>query len=265
MLLAPLLATLPPPAAIEATTDRAGHRMEALAAADRPGRVTDSVARGRHCTADGALCVELSEAPDSHDWRLELFEAAATEPRRILLPEHGSGTGWYALWPHLVRERDGSVILGVNQQLSTGYAGGGASVSRLLLYRAEPGAAPAELIDLPIGGATTIRACFSQADRRARADACADRYELAGELALDPANESERPRFVLTTTARTYPGHVSRNEDSRDRGPLRREDLVWWNDPLCSYRRTLSFDPAVGRYAPDTPLPGCSDYLDIGA
>jgi hypothetical protein len=259
MLIGLLFATTPMVTA--PVTDRAGHRIEALAQAERPGRVTDSVAHGRHCTADRSWCVELSEAPGTSQWRLDLISGTA-EPRPVMLPE--AEGGWFTVWPHLVRERSGAVILGIEQARSTGYAGGGASVSRLRLYRAEPGAAPTELLDLPIGGTATIRACFSEADRRTRANACADRYEMGGALTLDPANDGERPRLVLTATARTWPGHVTRTEDSRDRGPLRREDLAWWNDPDCSYRRTLSFDPASGHYVPDAPLPACSDYLDIG-
>jgi hypothetical protein len=35
-------------------------------------------------------------------------------------------------------------------------------------------------------------------------------------------------------------------------------------DPLCSYRRSFTFDAAAGRYVPDAPLPDCGDYLVSG-
>jgi hypothetical protein len=55
---------------------------------------------------------------------------------------------------------------------------------------------------------------------------------------------------------------VIRTGDSRARGRLTRRDLVWWRDPACSYARRFAPD-AAGHYAPDAPLPACSDYLDI--
>ena len=261
MLVALLLAATP--VADAAVADRAGHRLEPLAVAESPGGTADSVGHGRACNANETWCIDLSEAPGTGQWRLLLIDVGAHPlPRRVDLP--AAEGGWYTIWPHLVREARGALVFGVEAHRSTGYAGGGASANRLILYRAEFTGPGTELIELPAGGSATIRACFSDADRRARANACADRYEMGSELTLDPANDGERPRFLLTTTARTWPGHVTRDADSRDRGPLRRQDLTWWSDPVCSYRRTLSFDPATGRYVPDAPLPECADYLDTG-
>jgi hypothetical protein len=147
---------------------------------------------------------------------------------------------------------------------STGYSGGGASATRLTLLRFAPGAEGlAPVLETPLGGSAMIRACFGRRDERNRAGACHDQYELVGNLTLDSANAGARPRFLLTTRARTYPGRLDRNADSTAAPPLRRRDLVWAADPACTYTRMFAFDAAAGGYAPDRPLPDCDQYLDF--
>lgn len=218
----------------------------------------------RYCIADRSWCAEIRRDGESGLWSLDIFERASAAPRRLILSgQEGGGVG-FGLGRRLMREAGGAVLIAVERSRSTSFSGGGASASALLLVRAEPGAAPAvEVLDVPERGHATIRACFSRGDERARAGACHDEYELAGGFALDLATRAGRPRFILTASARTYPGRRSRSEDSATAPRLGRSDLVWAPDPACSYRRILAFDPASGRYLPDAPLPDCADYFDF--
>ena len=106
-----------------------------------------------------------------------------------------------------------------------------------------------------------IRACFSEEDMRQRRQACHDEYEFVGTLTLAPDSAGPHPRLLLETRARTYPGEVTRWEDSAERPRLSRGDLVWANHAGCSYRRSFSFDPAAGRYVADSALPDCGQFL----
>ncbi len=249
-----------PQGSVPLVADAAGNRMLAFPAVGPPPRDDEEGPR-RHCAAGRTWCAEL-RSDDSGGWALELVEGAGP-PRRIALsgePESES----FALWPHLVREAGGAVLVGVERTYRTGFSGGGASRTALLLVRAEPGQGPLALVlDLPLRGSAMVRACFAEADERARAGACHDEYALAGTVRLDPETRAGPPRFVLTASARTYPGRRSRLEEAPASQQLRASDLVWANDPACTYRRSLALDPASGRYRPDQPLPACETYLDF--
>ena len=216
------------------------------------------------CAAARDWCAELVR--DGESWLLELSGRAdpnAPERRiRLQPPDREIGDPNFELWPQLVRESGGAVIVGLLAARRTGFSGGGAMATRLILVRVEPGAPQAaEVLTVPVEGSAMIRACFSEADMRLRREACHDEYEFSGALTLAPDDGQGRPSFLLTTRARTYPGEVERWEDSADRPPLRRGDLVWAEHPGCSYRRTFSFDPAEGRYLADAPLPECGQFL----
>jgi hypothetical protein len=140
------------------------------------------------------------------------------------------------------------------------YSGGGASATHVAAFRLTDTGAE-EIAVLPMIGSATIRACFDQDDQTQRAGACADEYSFMGRVRLDDSVTSGPPRIVLETAAGTYPGRVTRGEDSLERPPLTAADLVWVKDDVCSFRRTFSQSPA-GPYAPDADLPACSDYLE---
>jgi hypothetical protein len=254
--LAALIAAAPP------ASNGTGHFNRAFPAV-RPFPAGEETRSARHCTSNRDWCALLSRDSESGPWGIDISQGGRP-PRRLILPGQEAGDARFALRPVLTREAQGAALIGIERTRTTGYAGGGASVTSILLMRAEAGAAPAVVLDLPMRGHASIRACFGARDERARAGACHDEYEMAGEISLDPGAGAGRPRFIMTARARTFPGRRSRFEDSTRAPRLRRSDLVWASDPACTYRRILAFDPAEGRYVPDAALPDCSDYLDIG-
>jgi hypothetical protein len=68
------------------------------------------------------------------------------------------------------------------------------------------------------------------------------------------------PTLRYASAARYSPRGISRGVDSLTRPPLKKADLVWTDDPACTYSRTLRFDPTSGTYRPDVPLPACDQY-----
>lgn len=226
---------VPPPTV--AAADAAGNQLEALVPRN-----------GRLCTAAGAWCV----APTGEFFNMSDGSSVAIE-------DHANDAETQAVWPWAIHRANGHVILGMTFQKSDMYSGGGATMGVLTLYDVAPGAdAATPVATLPDMGTASIRACFDEQDRRARRDACADEYEMAGSINLDASYAGPWPRLVLTTEAWTFPGHVSRTEDSTKAPPLTSADLIWVRDETCSYRRVLTFGSEG--YAPDTPLPECSDY-----
>lgn len=213
------------------------------------------------CTPGADWCAELVR--DGESWLLELVGRAGERRIRFEPPDRGIGDPIFALWPHIVREGDGAVTIGLLASRRTGYSGGGALATRLILVRVEPDAPQAAaVLTVPVEGSSMVRACFSEEDMRLRREACHDDYQFSGTLTLAPDGVGGgHPPFLLATRARTYPGDVTRWEDSAERPPLRRGDLVWAEHPGCSYRRTFAFDPAARRYVADVPLPDCGQFL----
>lgn len=229
---APVLAAVTLPVA-----DDAGNRMEAL---------TQSGARW--CTSDGAWCLE----------------AEGDTPPRVL---RGAGAislpgaeATHAPWNLIVRTGAESALVGVVATDQQMYSGGSASAEQLILFEVRSGAAR-EVARLPLGGRAEIRACFDADDETQRAGACKDEYSFVTRISLGEGGASGAPRLLLETAAGSYPGRVTRSADSLARTPLSESDLVWAADETCSYRRTYARG-ADGAYAPDQPLPACSDYLE---
>jgi len=259
-----LIAATPPPPPFFTYADRAGNRIEALAI------VPDSAEEDRSAIACGrdGRCALLRGDGEGGQWQLHMFDRRpgldAVAARPLAVPNSTDSDERLSLWPHLVREANGALLIGILRTRSTGYSGGGASATRLTLMRLEAGsAALAPILEAPFGGSAMIRACFGARDQRRRAGACHDEYELGGNLTLDAATPAGRPRFLLTARARTYPGRLDRDQDSTTGPALRRRDLVWAADPRCTYTRTFAFDAAAGRYVPDSALPDCAQYLDF--
>ncbi|HST36724.1 MAG TPA: hypothetical protein VLK25_08870 [Allosphingosinicella sp.] len=254
-----MLAAAPPPAA-----DRAGNRIEPLMAQRQvaPSAGAEPLP-ATVCNGARFWCATVRRDGAEGPWTLLVYSAGlGGAPRRLTLPQAAEDETELAVWPFLVREADGALLVGIKWYRRTMYSGGGAGAERLQLLRLAGAAAPVAVLEAPSEGSSMVRACFSQEDMRSRRRACHDEYEFSGTLTLDPATTAGRPHFILTTMARTYPGRLAREEDSAERPPLRRRDLVWWRDPDCSYTRRFAPD-AAGLYAPDAPLPACSDYLDI--
>ena len=95
---------------------------------------------------------------------------------------------------------------------------------------------------------------------RARRGACHDDYRFSSHISLDPANTSGWPVLRYETQAASFPGEVSRSEDSLERGALRAEDLVWRIDERCTITRSFAWHDGAGAYMPNDPLPDCADY-----
>lgn len=228
------------PPALEAValpqSDRAGNQMVAL---EQIGE------GGMYCAGGETWCVLTGD-----EGAVFVTENGGAQ---IELPTHGER------WPNAILSQD-SAIVGVIETETQSYSGGGGSASHLTLYRVANGAAT-EIAKLPYGASIDIRACFSEENTRQRMDACSDQYSFVSRVRLDETVTSGAPKIILETAAGTFPGRVTRGEDSLQRAPLTQADLVWAQDDVCSFRRTFSATTA-GPYVPDAELPACSDYLE---
>lgn len=224
-------ATAPPTAA---ASDATGNRLEAL--------VLDGQ---RACTADGAWCADGAGV---------VTRTADASTRTIPALAEGEER---AVWPFAVIAGE-RVLMGFLDTHYEMYSGGGASFTTLTLYDVT-GESPAAQLSVQIAADIMIRACFSEDDTRARREACHDEYKFAASLNLDKSVAEGAPRFLYVSEAATFPGRVSRTEDSAERGALKASDLVWARDETCSTTRTFAFDDGAG-YQPDAPLPACTDY-----
>lgn len=221
---------------VSAGADQAGNRIEPL------GGDMDE-----RCTFDGAWCVEAGVFRRADGQSLE---APAPDDRAEPAP-----------WGFVVRlaEPGGPVLLGQVWRTSDAYSGGGASQAVLVLYRFADGAALA-VLTLQQAGDALIRACFSEADTRARRGACHDDYRFSSHISLDPANAAGWPVLRYETQAASFPGAVSRSEDAAERGALTAADLVWRIDEGCTITRSFAWNGDAGAYMPSEPLPDCADY-----
>jgi hypothetical protein len=217
-------------------SDGAGNRLEALS------RLGDGAV---YCVGAEDWCVAATSETS--------VSVAQNAGAQIALPARG------VMWPNIIVSQ-GSAIVGVIETETQSYSGGGGSAEHLVLFKVADGSAT-EIARLPYSGSIMIRACFSEEDTAARADACHDQYEFVSRVRLDDTVTSGAPQIVLETAAATYPGRVTRQADSQERQALTQADLVWATDEMCSFRRTYHAT-ASGPYLPDTELPACTDYLE---
>lgn len=258
-----LVALVSAQSAVEA--DQAGNRLEALLE-ENLGKPTD--AEGKRCTADKRICVQVAhkDADSPPLIQIDRAETNSFTYRFALseLPDGAQDTG-ITLWPHVLRLADdnGAILVGVEINVSTGYSGGGGSASELRLFEVGRDGSTfrdREVLSVPIEGSMSIRACFNEQDERSRLGACSDEYQFTAMLGLDPAAKSGYPRLVYQTRATSFPGNVSRDKDSLDGPPLRKQDLVTAVNQQCTYKRVFHFEAHPGAYMPDHPLPDCSNY-----
>ena len=277
-----------------AAQDRGGNVLEELIT-DESGRSAVSVSSdpdadpdadttnvSPQCTADRAWClsIEIDSESAVRDVFLGVYDGRQTIDEREVWRHALANEDFYegprfTLWPRIVRlgnsalsvvaqgeALDSAVLIGVEARTSAGYSGGAASATDLQLLlatRSVEGVKLRRVMNVPVAGWSMIRACFSEDDMAQRAGACHDEYTFEGTLTLDPQGEG-MPRFGYQTRATSFPGPVSRSEDSLKNPPLDESDLVTVVDEACSYRRTFVHDPAAGAYRPDSPLPACEDY-----
>lgn len=254
-----LLAAL---AGLAPATDSAGNWAETLIPVKK---VVEGDPQPMLCNAKKNLCA-IVRAQADHENRadFEIYDKPdASTPIASLGLEGEVEITRYRVWPGIVRLADGTLLVGAEENWFNGYSGGGGSATILRLFRLDrrnADAPMAEVLTTVISAGIMIRACFGERDMKDRRGACHDEYDFETMLALDPQATNGLPRFVKTTVATTYPGDVSRNEDSLAMGRLRKNDLVHKRREDCSYRRVFAFDPKSESYAPDTPEPDCSEF-----
>lgn len=212
------------------------------------------------CTVDRRWCalIETDETQERQVLRLYDGLPGGRAPVASHLIESENSEGFWRPSAILRRAESDDVILGADMELQAMYSGGGGMSSYRTLVRFTPGAAPQEMLTVPMSGSLMIRACFGEEDMKQRAGACHDEYEFNAELKAE--GDAFPPRLTYASTATTFPGPVSRNEDSLAKPPLKPKDLVKAVDAECSVRRVFTFDPATNAYVPDAPLPDCGDY-----
>lgn len=214
--------------------------------------------RREACSLDRRWCARLLRQGDGGAWRL------AVGDRQLLLPHRetdGVAGSEASLWPRIVTSPAGSALIGVVNSRRSVYSGGSASAATLTLVEVPAdGGALRRVAELPLLGGAMIRACFDERDTRRRRAACHDEYAFAGTLELGETRPGRPPDLLLTTNAETSPGRRSRFEENDRR--IRRGEPLTWRDPVCSYRRTFTYDDTSRRYRPDRPLPLCRDYLE---
>lgn len=249
-------------AAAAPIVDNAGNRLESMFPVKtvKPGDPQPML-----CTADKKWCaLALNDAENRTGASFEIFDkqdTASPIASRALIPETDSTS--YTVWPRIVRLADGTVLIGAEEQRFQGYSGGGGSVSTLHLFRVAPGKGEDSLTEIfgtVLSAGVLIRACFGERDMKNRRGACHDEYDFSGKVGLDPMPANGMPRFTVQTLATTYPGDVSRNEDSTVKEKLLKSDLVHKRNETCSYRRIFTYMAEQQGYAPNEELPDCSEF-----
>lgn len=212
------------------------------------------------CTEDGAFCLSIEVTAEGQQSALHLSAkgnalAAQTYDLSAIQPDEYQQVD---IWPYLIRF-DGGVLAGIEVGTSTGYSGGGAQVTQLHLIAFLPGKSPWVPLIVTSRFSAIIRACFSQQDAIDRADVCHDEYDFTGDLSVEGESQGGMPVLRYKTTATSYPGDVSRDEDSLAKPPLKESDLITVEDSECSFERIFRLDD-MAMYVPDAPLPDCSNW-----
>ncbi len=224
----------------------------------------DAAQPERSCIADKSWCLTLVEGEDAPIVRID----GNPQGKTIFLPklpaEGGFDRSFYSLWPaRILSGGDGSYLIGVVHEERTMYSGGGAHASTLTLYQVTPSREPTEVLTVPWDSGSMIRACFSEKDFRDRRGACHDEYGYTATLTPSGVDAVGYPVLDYRAVATSFPGNVSRSEDSLTKGRLRKKDIVRVENDDCTFTRTFSYSVAAGRYEPDSPLPECEDYTGL--
>jgi hypothetical protein len=259
-----------------------------LALAGAPAAAQDTAARlialtaestaeapDRACAKSIALCLTVTGGSSDTPAALQLQTGAGDTARvhSLALPRiTGPDDSAPALWDKMIAlpapadsgTEPGPILIGVISAQSTMYSGGGAQARRLHLLRIDRDyGAPritGEVLDVPLDSNVMIRACFSVADMRQRAGACHDEYRSGATLTLTGAVSDGMPVLGYAMVSESWPGPVSRQEDSLAKRRLRKRDLIWSRDEACSFETTFTFNPTTRRYEASEPGPDCSDY-----
>jgi hypothetical protein len=210
-------------------TDDAGNRMVPLRVVARVTPAQEETLSAMYCNAERDLCLRARRQGESGPWTLEIRDEPsanrAAPDRRIPLPVgEDAGSEVYQIWPRVIHEASGGMLVGVERYRRAGFSGGGASETTLLLLRVTGDGEPAQVLSVRSGYTATIRACFTEQDYRSRG-VCHDEYELAGTLALAPRASGGHPSLTLEVNSRTFPRGARGDSAERPRVPPR--DRVW--------------------------------------
>ncbi len=267
-----------PPADDVAMRDAAGHRQVALE--DVPDGASP-IGENERCVPALRVCFSLT-TPDGTDRRAlnvrDLDRSAgsgAPAVDAVPLSSEAHEDAVVGLWSRAVlppvrtdnEPRSGNgdawVMVGMIATQSAMSSGGFENVSRLWLYRigwagdGKPYAV--QLLSVPWTAHRSTKVCFDAEDEQRRAGACHDELDFESLLVLDPANASALPVFEYRTFAGTYPNDAPLRS-AETTAPLTPADLVRRQDPQCTYRRRVAFNPATARYEFDRPGPACEAY-----
>lgn len=224
------------------------------------------------CTPDRQLCIELVAQTKEAPPILKIRPAAGQDAgAQLELRDLQTDALWdnrrsLSLWPYALRlaATDQGVMVGIREDVSTMYSGGGGSFSTLRLLQIYPkgsGFEMREVLALPLASSLMIRACFSERDYADRRGACHDEYSFSSNIELDRSVTSGFPRLIYRTRATSFPGPVSRSRDSLGKR-LRKKDIATVVDRACTFQRLLTRQPDSGAYMPDKPIPACEEYLE---
>ncbi|MGR2662410.1 hypothetical protein ACUXVY_12530 [Chromobacterium haemolyticum] len=258
----------PAAAARPADVDLAGNSIKTLTLESRP----ESAESEQGCTPDRQLCLELvaqtKDAPPMLKVRPTANQSAGAqlELRDLQTDALWDNRRGLALWPYVVRlaASDQGILVGVSEDVSTMYSGGGGSFSMLHLLQVYPkgaGFEMREVLALPLASSLMIRACFSERDYADRRGACHDEYRFSSNIKLDKDVTAGFPRLIYRTRATSFPGPASRSRDSLGKR-LRKKDIATVVDQACTFQRLLTRRPDSGAYTPDKPIPACEEYLE---
>jgi hypothetical protein len=180
------------------------------------------------------------------------------------LPPLPGEPGLQAIWPNIRLDGDEGVLLGIDRQYTASFGSGRMQATNLVLVRLPPDrSALAIVAEVPVAVSRSVRACADEAQRTARAGACSDEYQYNAHVAAEPV-AGWPARLRVSSSAFTHRGDRFAADDGRPAAALRRDDEILRPDRACSYSRTLTFDPAAGRYAQDRPARDCERYFATG-
>lgn len=229
------------------------------------------------CTADGVWCVarpvaapvDTSGDVDRSANLTVTYKTTGKSAVAATIPlfETDSEFAEAAPWPSIIRLKHASnhdvALVGILRTQRQMYAGGGGSATHLTLYEVstsrEQRSRPVATI--PYGSSIQIRACFDEDDMKRRRDACSDEYTFSSTLTLD-TSAKDTLRLAYKSHAETYPGVVSRDQDSTAAPPLKEEDLQPATNAQCSFERTLTRNVQSGLLEWNEPPPACTDFLE---
>lgn len=204
---------------------------------------------------DGTVRMRFENAGQTHDITLPIDIGADDKvsawPMFISLPDEEAGETY-------------SWLLGIQQQRSQGYSGGGASDQWVHLFRVDnPGADDGRarpVLSLPLAADKLIRACFSETDQASRRNVCHDSYKFEALLHIDTSHRGDWPVLLYQSHAVAQPGLLTTQRQLPDRA-LTAEEAAEAQDSACSVSRSIRYNSFSLRYEMDAPAPDCGDYF----